>query len=407
MNESSSLGKRASLSGKGCVEALKGIRLLLYSAAGISFALYAGLCYYVGLRGWQFFFSYLPLLPPTVYWIGFWIVAMAYLAGRLGERVLPETVGHILNVIGSYWLGIMFYALLVLAAVDLMRGLNDKFRFSPHFLSRGPWLGWAIFLVLLGLVLYGLRNARHPIVNHYNLTIGKKAGSLGELHIVLISDIHLGAIMNNGRLAELVESVNALKPDLVLLGGDVIDENVERVIRQDMRMNLSRLQAPFGVYAVLGNHEYLGGHVREALAYMAEAGVHMLRDSSVKVADSFYLVGRDDRSARHFTGRLRRPLADLLEGLDRSLPVIVLDHQPSHLEEAERAGVDLQLSGHTHKGQLFPIQLLTRRLFADDFGLLEKDDFRVIVSSGFGTWGPPLRVGNRPEIVEITVRFGP
>lgn len=332
---------------------------------------------------------------------------MAYLAGRLGERILPEAVSHAFSMIGSYWLGIMFYALWVLAAVDLMRGLNEGFHFLPHALTRGPWLGRAIFLVVLGLVLYGLWNARHPIVNRYNLTIGKKAGSLGELHIVLVSDIHLGAIMNNGRLAALVERVNALKPDLILLAGDVIDENVERVIRQDMRMNLSRLQAPFGVYAVLGNHEYLGGHVREALAYMAEAGVHMLRDASVKVADSFYLVGRDDRSARHFTGQGRRPLANLLEGLDLSLPVIALDHQPSHLEEAERAGVDLQLSGHTHKGQLFPIQLLTRHLFADDFGLLEREDFRVVVSSGFGTWGPPLRVGNRPEIVEIDVHFRP
>lgn len=387
------------------LEGVKGIKFVLYFAGTIIFVLYAGLNYYVGLRSWQTLFSYVPMLPGMVYWVGFWFVAMAYLVSRVGEGILPAGINRVLSLIGSYWLGIMFYALLSFFVVDLIRGLDHVLHFLPGILKNGPWSGWIVFLVVAGIVLYGAWNARHPVVNHYDLSVQKKAGNLQQLHIVMVSDIHLGTIMDDGRLAQMVASVNAQAPDLILFAGDMIDENVERVIRQEMRINLSRLKAPYGVYAVLGNHEYLGGHVREAMSYLGESGVHILRDTSAKVAHSFYIVGRDDLSGRYFMGKQRRSLKDLLAGFDPSLPVIVLDHQPSRLEEPEQAEVDLQLSGHTHRGQLFPIQIITHRIFADDFGFLQKGNFHLIVSSGFGTWGPPLRVGNKPEIVDITVRF--
>ena len=172
-----------------------------------------------------------------------------------------------------------------------------------------------------------------------------------------------------------------------------------------MSDNFRKLSAPYGVFAVLGNHEYIGGNAEEAINYLGEAGVKVLRDSAQEIAGSFYLLGRDDRSGARFNGVPRQDLKTLMQGVDRSLPNILMDHQPSQLEEPVEQGVDLQLSGHTHAGQLLPIRYITRRIFEDDWGLLRKGDFQIIVSSGYGTWGPPIRLGNTPEVVDIMIKF--
>jgi len=199
--------------------------------------------------------------------------------------------------------------------------------------------------------------------------------------------------------------VNELKPDLILFAGDVFDENIESSNKQQVSDTFRKLSAPYGVFAVLGNHEYIGGNAEEAIDYLGEAGVQVLRDDFLEIAGSFNLVGRDDRSGARYNGGPRQDLKTLMQGIDRDLPIIVMDHQPSHLEEPEGQGVDLQVSGHTHAGQLFPIGYITRRIFEDDWGLLRKDNFQIIVSCGYGTWGPPIRLGNTPEVVDIMIKF--
>jgi predicted MPP superfamily phosphohydrolase len=133
---------------------------------------------------------------------------------------------------------------------------------------------------------------------------------------------------------------------------------------------------------------------------MEEADITVLRDSYQLIADSFYLVGRDDAHNSN-----RKELDTVISGIDKSLPVILMDHNPSYLEDGDNAQIDLQLSGHTHQGQFFPLNLVTDKVFEVDWGYLQKDHMQVIVSNGFGTWGPPIRVGNRPEIVEIFIKF--
>ncbi|HWI62014.1 MAG TPA: metallophosphoesterase, partial [Symbiobacteriaceae bacterium] len=150
---------------------------------------------------------------------------------------------------------------------------------------------------------------------------------------------------------------------------------------------------------------YIAGHIAEYRREMARAGIRVLVDEAVLVDDSFYVIGRDDISAGGFGGRRRAGLPAVLESVDRSRPLVLMDHQPYRLEEAEQAGIDLQVSGHTHRGQMFPNHLITRRIFEVDWGYLEKGALHVIVSLGFGTWGPPVRIGNRPEVVSIRVRF--
>ncbi|MDW7682284.1 MAG: metallophosphoesterase, partial [bacterium] len=167
---------------------------------------------------------------------------------------------------------------------------------------------------------------------------------------------------------------------------------------------LSTIQSKYGVFAVTGNHEYIGG-VDAATDYLQNYGVSVLRDSVVKIVDSIYLIGREDRSIRRFSGKARTSLDSLMQGVDRNYPCFLLDHQPFELSEAARNGIDLQICGHTHHGQLWPLNLITRMLYEKSWGYLKRGDTHYYISSGAGTWGPPVRIGNHPEIVEIVVHF--
>lgn len=373
----------------------------------VIFLIYGGLNYYIGLRGWQALFSFIPLLTSKVYWPVFWLISLSFLFSRFSHKFLPTVVYEVMTLVGAYWLAFMWYFLLVITALDFLRLLDRYLRLVPMEIKRGlnPALGLTVFILVVGIVSYGAWNARHPQVNHYDLTIAKQAGSLKQLHVVMVSDIHLGTIVHNDHLTKMVNTVNQLKPDLVLFAGDVFDETIESSDKQQIVDTFSKLSAPYGVFAVLGNHEYIGGNAEEAIKYLGQAGVKVLRDSSQEIAGSFYLIGRDDRSSERVNRVKRQSLKTLLQGVDRSLPLLLMDHQPLQLEEPVEQGVDLQLSGHTHAGQLFPNRLMTRRIFEDDWGLLRKGNFQLIVSSGYGTWGPPIRLGNTPEVVDIMIKF--
>lgn len=385
-------------------------RLLLLFIGLFSLS-YGGLNYYIGLRGWQSLGSRIPFLPVKVYWAAFWFIALSYLVGRLGEIYAPGVWSKKLILIGSYWLGAMYYFFLVLIAIDLVRRLDKVFGFLPGWVHSSPAvapaIGLAVMALVSGLVIYGSWNALDPRVQRYDLTIRKPAGDLKELRAVLISDTHLGIIVGRDRLKEMVATVNKLDPDIVLLAGDIIDERIDPFVEGRMAEVFRELRPKYGVFAVLGNHEYIGGQSEEAVRHLEEAGIRVLRDEWVKVADSFYVVGREAGSGRGFSRLPGRPLSAIMSEIDGGAPVILMDHEPNRLAEAEAAGVDLQLSGHTHVGQLFPNNLITRRVYEVDWGLLRKGAFQVVVSSGYATWGPPIRVGNRPEVVEMLIRFEP
>jgi hypothetical protein len=379
----------------------------------LALVLYGGINFWIGLRAWEGLFKYLPHAANfhRIYWVVFALIAFSYFLGRFLESYLPAILNRILAYVGAYWMGAMFYLVLILLVVEIMR-LADRFL---HFIPAG-WkgspgfafgFGLFIFLLISSILVYGTWNAQHPRNHRYDLTINKKAGELKNLHLVMVSDIHLGMINQNSMLYGLVERVNALEPDIVIFAGDVLDENVEVFVEQKMADSFKQLKAKYGVFASLGNHEYIGGHGEEAIKYLGEGGVRVLRDASVKIADSFYVIGRDDASGGRFRGVQRSDLHTLVEPLDPSLPLILIDHQPSKIDEGIAEGIDLQLSGHTHRGQIWPNHLITQRIFPKDWGLLEQGDFKLIVSNGYGTWGPPLRVGNQPEIVDVYIQFMP
>lgn len=314
-----------------------------------------------------------------------------------------------MTVVGSFWLGAMLYSVLTLAFIDLFRGINHYFNVFPQFLDSNPVTTGRVlfvcaFLLVSVIMAFGFFSARNVKITQINIPLEKLSPKHNSLNIVQISDVHLGTIIHKERLIEIVEKANALNPDLVLITGDLVDENVEKL--EDMVEPLSKIKSRLGVYAVTGNHEFYAG-VDKAVRFMEQAGVSVLRNRYVTIDSILNLVGLDYMSEEQQLRRKNPPLETIMTGMDKSLPTILMYHTPIRLKMAEAAGIDLQLSGHTHKGQLFPFNLITKLVYTVDSGYARIGKMQIYVSNGVGTWGPPLRVGAPPEIVQIRLKSLP
>ena len=221
---------------------------------------------------------------------------------------------------------------------------------------------------------------------------------------MLVSDIHLGTLTPKKHIQKRINLINSLRPDIILLAGDILDEDLTPVIHLDLGSALKELKAPLGVYGITGNHEYIGG-VEPAVNYLENHGITLLRDSVIKINNSFYLAGREDRDINRFSGDTRLPVEELLKDTPRDLPIILMDHQPYELGKSAAAGASLQVSGHTHHGQIWPLNYITRAVYEISRGYGNINGMHVYVSNGLGTWGPPVRIGTRPEIVFFQIRF--
>ncbi len=336
-------------------------------------------------------------------------LAAAFPAGRWLEKASPGKFSTVLIWIGAFWLGIMVYLFLQLLVIDLIRVLDKGFRFLPSWFNSHPAkvrsdLALVVASVSFIFVAGGFINTWFPKIKTLKLTINKKAGKLTTLHIVAFSDMHLGTLIGKNRLSRLVSKVNALDPDIILIPGDIIDEDVGTVVRGGAGLMLQQLKARYGTYAVTGNHEYIGG-VDRARTFLTQNGVKLLSDTTLLIDNSFYLAGREDLSMNWFGKKGRKPLDIIVEGVQKELPLILLDHQPFHLKQARQSGVDLQLSGHTHHGQLWPFNGITNLIYERSRGYLRKGNTHYYVSCGVGGWGPPIRTVSRPEILDIYLYF--
>ena len=363
-----------------------------------------------GLVNYYIFITGLNAVPgeyKTIYSIVYLFLFSAYIIGRFLERKFLNPLSAFFVRVGSFWLGAMVYLLLFVIVIDVTRGVNLFTGFLPQSFYSEKYK-WIFFLIVnsavILIILSGYINAVNPRIKTISIKIGKKAGKLKRLRIAMISDIHLGTVINRGRLRKIVKLINSTEPDIILLPGDVVDEDIGPVIKQNAGEQLRTLPAKYGVFAVTGNHEYIGG-ANEACGYLEQHGITELRDRTVLIADSFYLTGREDRASKGFAGILRKPLKELLKEVDPQLPVILMDHQPARLDEARQHGIDLQLSGHTHNGQLWPFNFITRKIYEVSMGYLQKGSTHYYVSCGAGTWGPPIRTCCRPEIVQIDITF--
>ena len=343
------------------------------------------------------------------YIAGFWLIASTFILARIMERLYPCGFTGVITWIGSFWLAFMLYFILFALVVDFARVINH----FTHIFPQAFYLDYpktklitlfsALILVTI-VVVAGFINARTVRVKKMELHVGKVIPGEKSLRIVMASDIHLGTIIAKRKANRLVATINGLAPDLVLFAGDIVDEDLAPVIKNNLGANLSQLKARFGVYGITGNHEYIGG-AEPAVKYLQEHGITMLRDTAVLVDNRFFLVGREDRDRSRFSGKLRKELPELMQQVDNSMPVILMDHQPFNLGRVVEQGVDLQLSGHTHHGQLWPFNYITNAIYEISSGYRKIGNTHFYVSNGFGTWGPPVRLGNRPEIVQITLHF--
>ena len=198
--------------------------------------------------------------------------------------------------------------------------------------------------------------------------------------------------------------IKDLKPDIVLLLGDIVDGEIGPVLRGDLLQYFTWPDCTDGLYAITGNHEFIGGANR-TIPYIESKGIRVLKDEMITLPGGIQLIGRIDRDSYRFYRKERMPLADLMKQADTTRPVILLDHQPFHLDEAASYGIDLQLSGHTHNGQMWPLNYVTSMIYELSYGYLKKNNSNFIVSSGYGLWGPRVRSGSRSEVLLINLTF--
>ena len=327
----------------------------------------------------------------------------AYPLGRISERIGRGFLSDEITWIGSFWLGAMTYLFLIFAFLEIVKLILTQWLNLGPFYQSIPvtffrLLGAAILLIVAILLGYGYRIAKYPRMTTVHVPLKKLKSSCNPLKIIQLSDIHLGTMINQKRLEEIVQAVNARRPDLVVITGDLIDENVAKAA--SLMGPLSKMKSRCGIYAVTGNHEFYAGAHR-AVQFMKQAGIRVLRNETVTIENILNIIGVDDLEAGRFEGKPAGDYHDLMRAANPALPTVLLNHRPQQLKAAAQAGIALQLSGHTHHGQLFPFNYVTDLVYDISSGFGRVGEMFVYVSNGVGTWGPPVRIGAPPEIAEI------
>ncbi len=358
-------------------------------------------------------------------------LAFSILAAFLLE---PSPAKRLLKQLSNTWLGVLLYALLVIATADLIRLLlkrlwgsskgdsRHKPRWIERLFSRGGHMaiGAACILCVCGCSLAGIMSADHIQVTNYEIYVDKEAPGIDELKIVLVADLHLGYSIGIRHMEQMVDLINGEDVDLVVMAGDIFDNEYE-ALENPRRLAeiLKGIRSRYGTYACYGNHDIkervLAGFTFASAGekasdprmdeFLEDAGIRLLRDEGLLIEDAFYLYGRPDYGRPGRGIRVRKTPEQITAGMDPSKPIIVMDHQPRELQELADAGVDIDLCGHTHDGQTFPGNLTARLFWENICGYLQKGAMHNIVTSGIGVFGPDMRLGTRSEICVIRVRF--
>lgn len=312
------------------------------------------------------------------------------------HKTLPFVVSAWLYRIGTAWVIAFVYFLLIFVIIDLLKVSNSIFRFMNkdlayslthhNYISFFSIIGSVVILLFIGNLNYHKKRRVH-----FDIETSKLSPEKERVRIVGISDLHLGYTIGANELKEWVQLINSENPDIVVIGGDLIDNNTEIIFDMKLDQILKNIQAPLGVYACLGNHEYISGK-KESILFHEMAGIQVLKDTFLTITDNFILIGRDDASNAN-----RKSLNAIVNGVDESLFKLLLDHQPLQLEDAEKVKIDLQFSGHTHKGQIFPFSLIAKSMFENPHGMIQKGLTSIYVSSGLGIWGGKFRIGTQSE----------
>jgi predicted MPP superfamily phosphohydrolase len=327
------------------------------------------------------------------------------LAKILGWREF-NAFSYLLTLVASVWMGLAFYFFLLALGTDLLFLGCKMIRLKPKVFAQRPRFYNRMRVVFIaGSVLiiggFALQEARDLRVTRLEIPIRGLPAELDGFSLVQVSDVHYGMLTANKELSRIVDRVNDLHPDMVVITGDLVDESVSHM--EEMKVPLSRLRSRYGTLAVTGNHEYYAG-VKRAIAIMEGVNIRVLRSEIVVIPGGLQILGIDDPTGYRRMGEAAPDFQRLVRSLDPQKPSLLLYHQPIHFEKAASLGVGLQLSGHTHGGQLFPIRYISQMIYPRTPGLHRMGESYLYVSWGAGTWGPPMRLKAPPELVYIRLR---
>lgn len=361
--------------------------------------------YYVAIRVYQCVNFIFPKINVKLYIAIFILITLIMIVGFM-RAFLPFSVSvrNILKFISSYWIGIFIYLFLFFAVSDLILLFGKLVGIIPKPIIRNIRFVSGLIVIILTImtVSYGIYNGNQIKKVSYDINL-EEYNLSSELNIVLISDLHIGAVNSENRLNRIVNNVNDLKPDIVCIAGDIFDNDYYAIHNPDKAIEvLKNIDSKYGVYASLGNHD-AGDTLDEMFDFLEKSNIKVLNDEYMVIDGSIVLIGRLDSSPIDgFNGMRRKNIGEVMENINIDLPITVMDHNPINIDEYDNS-VDLILSGHTHKGQIFPGSIFTNMLYTVDYGHYQKDNDspHVIVSSGAGTWGMPMRVGTNCEVVNI------
>ncbi len=322
-----------------------------------------------------------------------------------GGRFSHDTNGlmQVLSTLSGYILPFYLYLFLSVLLFDVFLLLNLGIRIlSPEtrksFRFRFYTLATMVILSVM-VVVAGTINLNTIRVSKFRVEVPRRDARIDSLRIAFVADLHLQRNTPLGFVEQFVRKVNALKPDLMLYGGDMLEGDSDDESTEAIESALRSIQTTYGTFGVLGNHESYGGE-NEIRIFFKKSGIPILCDTVVRIDHSFYLAGRYDQRFRN-----RKTIHELLEPVPHDLPVILMDHRPTELQEVSHTAVDIQFSGHTHNGQLFPINLVTRSVYELSWGYKKIRNTHFFVTSGLRLWGPPVKTAGKSEIMLVDVHF--
>lgn len=386
--------------------------------------------FYLGVSSYMMFrfFYWMKHCNHRFNWLRFKVpFAVVYLFMALSPVIaflLPKSaVAIVIRRISTYWIGIMLYSLLYVVLFDLLRLIAKHTKLKNTLLfSRGSVIsiGSVVVACAVATCLYGIFNARNIKVNEYSVTVNKSCGSDKHLKAVLVADLHMGYAIGVDHITNMVEKINEQNADIVIIAGDIFDNSYDGMDDPEgIKAQLKSIKSKYGVYAVYGNHDIdekilmgftfdWGGkqlHSEKMTNFIKECDIKLINDESVLINDEFYLVGRRDTDKPGTEDGTRAEISELTKDLDKTKPILVLSHEPDELQKTADAGADIDFSGHTHDGQLFPGNLTIGLFWENPCGMIKKDNMYSIVTSGVGVYGTFMRVGTDAEICSVDIDF--
>lgn len=386
--------------------------------------------FYLGVSSYMMFrfFYWMKHCNHRFNWLRFKVpFAVVYLFMALSPVIaflLPKSaVAIVIRRISTYWIGIMLYSLLYVVLFDLLRLIAKHTKLKNTLLFfRGSVIsiGSVVVACAVATCLYGIFNARNIKVNEYSVTVNKSCGSDKHLKAVLVADLHMGYAIGVDHITNMVEKINEQDADIVIIAGDIFDNSYDGMDDPEgIKAQLKSIKSKYGVYAVYGNHDIdekilmgftfdWGGkqlNSEKMTNFIKECDIKLINDESVLINDEFYLVGRRDTDKPGTEDGTRAEISELTKDLDKTKPIFVLSHEPDELQKTADAGADIDFSGHTHDGQLFPGNLTIGLFWENPCGMIKKDNMYSIVTSGVGVYGTFMRVGTDAEICSVDIDF--